>query len=319
MIKFPANLNERGLARCKVFLQQATQFRAAVQTTDTGACVVDCGVNCAGGLEAGRALGEICLAGLGQVQFVPRSSEVWNGVAVSVATDQPIAACMASQYAGWPVEAENFFAMGSGPMRAARGREPLLEQLAIDESPQSVIGILESRKLPTAVVCHQIAEQCGVAEKDVTLLVAPTASIAGTVQVVARSVETALHKLFELGFDLHRVKSGFGVAPLPPVAGDDMAGIGRTNDAMLYGGEVTLWVTGDDESLEAIGPQVPSSASKDYGEPFAHIFKRYDFDFYKIDPLLFSPAVVSIVNLDSGRSWRFGKLNADVIHDSFTG
>ena len=37
-----------------------------------------------------------------------------------------------------------------------------------------------------------------------------------------------------------------------------------------------LCVTGDDASLETIGPQVPSSASRDYGEPFAAIFARYN-------------------------------------------
>ena len=146
-----------------------------------------------------------------------------------------------------------------------------------------------------------------------TLLAARTASIAGTVQVVARSVETALHKLHELGYDLKNVVSGFGSAPLPPVAADDLAGIGRTNDAILYGGEVTLWVRDDDARLAEIGPQIPSCASRDFGEPFAAIFERYGRDFYKIDPLLFSPAVVTLVNLTSGKSHRFGELRPDVL------
>ncbi|HEV3023547.1 MAG TPA: methenyltetrahydromethanopterin cyclohydrolase, partial [Pirellulales bacterium] len=149
------------------------------------------------------------------------------------------------------------------------------------------------------------------------LLAARTASQAGTVQIVARSVETALHKLHELGFDLTRVESGWGVAPLPPPAADDLAGIGRTNDAILYGALVTLWVRGDDTSLESVGPRVPSSASPDHGEPFARIFERYDRDFYKIDPLLFSPAVVTLANLDSGHSFRFGRQLPDVIGRSF--
>ena len=40
--------------------------------------------------------------------------------------------------------------------------------------------------------------------------------------MVARSVETALHKLHELKFDLNQIVSAFGTAPLPPVATKDL-------------------------------------------------------------------------------------------------
>ena len=151
------------------------------------------------------------------------------------------------------------------------------------------------------------------------LLVARTASLSGTIQVVARSVETALHKMHEIGFDLDRLVSGYGVAPLPPVAADDLVGIGRTNDAVLYGAEVTLWVTGDDSSLEESGPRIPSCSSPAFGQPFADIFEHHNRDFYKIDPLLFSPATVTLNNLDSGRQFRFGETRPDVLRTSFYG
>jgi methenyltetrahydromethanopterin cyclohydrolase len=151
-----------------------------------------------------------------------------------------------------------------------------------------------------------------------TLLIAPTASLAGTIQVVARSVETALHKMAELGFELARIESGHGVAPLPPIAKNDLAAIGRTNDAILYGGEVTLWMRGADDEIERLGPAVPSSASADFGRPFAEIFAAANHDFYKIDPHLFSPAVVNLVSLDSGRSWRFGEVRPDILARSFS-
>src|SRR5204863_6387065 len=139
------------------------------------------------------------------------------------------------------------------------------------------------------------------------LLVAPASSLAGSLQVVARSLETALHKLDELKFNLQQVVSGMGSAPLPPIAADDLQAIGRTNDAILYGGRVVLWVRADDAQLAEVGPKVPSSASSDHGEPFAAIFERYGHDFYKIDPMLFSPAEVVIHNLQSGRTHRFGR------------
>jgi methenyltetrahydromethanopterin cyclohydrolase len=288
-----------------------------VSRSGGGTRLVDCGLNAPGGLEAGRRLAEICLAGLGRVQFVPGVLESVGGLAVITTTDQPLAACMASQYAGWQIAAGKYFAMGSGPMRAAAAKEGIFAKIGCTEKADVAVGILETGKVPPDEVCRDLAKQCGVAADKLTLLFAPTASLAGTVQIVARSVETALHKLAELDFDLRRVVSGFGTAPLAPVAADDVAAIGRTNDAILYGGEVTLYVRGDDASLEAIGPRVPSGASPDHGQPFAAIFERYGRDFYQIDRHLFSPAVVTFANLDTGRSLRFGHTLPRVLHESF--
>src|SRR5262245_33478364 len=180
---------------------------------------------------------------------------------------------MASQYAGWQIsvdlppgpdgKSKKYFAMGSGPMRAAAGREALFDKIGCRESSPVAIGVLETRKLPTDDVVHWICERARVPASGLSLLVAPTASQAGGVQIVARSVETAMHKLHELGFDIGRVVSAHGVAPLPPVAKDDLTAVGRTNDAVLYGGRVTLHVRADDASIEAIGPKVPSAASED--------------------------------------------------------
>lgn len=313
------NLNERAFEHCQQFGDHAAEMRVKVLHRDGAARVIDCGVKVAGGLQAGIALAEVCMSGLGSVSLLAGRADLWSGPAVQVRTDLPVAACMASQYAGWQIAADRFFAMGSGPMRAARGREELFERIGFREEASHAVGVLESSSLPPEEVCLQIAEQCGVGPADLTLLVAPTSSIAGTIQVVARTVETCLHKMHELDFDLSQVKNGFGVAPLPPVASDDLAGIGRTNDAVLYGGEVTLWVRSEDAMLEELGPKIPSNASTDHGQPFAQVFERYDRDFYKIDPLLFSPAQVTLVNLKTGRMFRFGELRPDVIRQSFTG
>lgn len=288
-----------------------------MKQTEDGTQLLDFGIDAPGSLTAGLALAEVCMSGLGQLAIVPCAGELWQGPAVQVATDHPVAACMASQYAGWKIAQDEYFAMGSGPMRAAAAREELFEKIGHFETSDVAVGVLETRELPPAEVCRTVADACGVKPENLTLLVAPTASQAGTVQIVARSVETALHKLFELNFDLDRIESGFGTAPLPPVAADDVAAIGRTNDAILYGAQIVLWVRGDDESLEAIGPKVPSNASKDHGRPFAEIFESYDRDFYKIDPQLFSPAEVVLSNKDTGSSFRFGLTMPEVIRHSF--
>ena len=87
-----------------------------------------------------------------------------------------------------------------------------------------------------------------------------------------------------------------------------MRAIGRTNDCILYGGQARYTVRADDEELAELATRLPASASADYGTPFYDIFKRYDNDFYKIDPMLFSPAEVWLTSATSGRTFHAGKL-----------
>ena len=285
-----------------------------------GASVLDAGIHTRGSLRAGINLARLCMADQAEILIAPcDASLLGSNNAVFVCTDEPLKACLAAQYAGWPVQTDNYFAMGSGPMRAARGREETLLELNLVESADAVVGVLESDKLPDADVIAMIAGQCNVAANQVRLAIAPSTSIAGSVQVVARAIETAMHKLHELKFDVTKIVSATGHAPLPPPAkpGDMVAGIGRTNDAVLYGATVSLWVDCDDDAVEAVAAKVPSSTSADYGQPFAKTFKQYDYDFYKVDPMLFSPAVVTIHNLHSGRTWNHGKIATEALRQSF--
>ncbi len=310
-------LNERAHHLCDELAANADRFRVAVSTV-AGARVIDCGGAVTGGLDAGLWLARVCTANLAEVRYSlpPIPSLPFPGV--WVASDDPVRACLACQYAGLAVKTDGFFGMGSGPLRAVSGREPLFDHIPGREDSRYAVGVLESRRHVTEdVVAHLVGKLPTTVEK-LTLLVAPTGSIAGTTQVVARSLETALHKLHELGFDVNQVVSGCGVAPLPPVTPHDLQAIGRTNDAILYGGRVTLWVRADDDQLAGIGPKVPASASADYGAPFADIYDRAG-DFYKIDPLLFSPAEVTFVNLTSGRCHTFGRTDEGVLRRSFLG
>jgi methenyltetrahydromethanopterin cyclohydrolase len=298
-------------------LARIEDLRVETHAVEGGGRVIDCGIQTPGGLAAGLALARVCLAGLAQVSLVPGEVGGTACPLVQVWTDHPVAACLGSQYAGWQLAEGKFFAMGSGPMRAAYAHEPIFARIGVAENAWQVVGVLEGRKLPPPEIVDRVAQACRVDRAGVTLLIAPTASLAGGVQVVARSVETALHKLAELGFDLSRIVAGYGTAPLPPVAKGDLAAIGRTNDAVLYGARVVLDVTGDDDSLAEIGPRVPSSASRDHGEPFAAIFARYNHDFYAVDPHLFSPAEVVFRNIETGRTHAHGQCLPEVLARSF--
>lgn len=313
----PEQLNLRAARVAALLSHNAPICRVESSELPGGGTWIDCGIEARGGISAGLALARICMADLAEISLVPGHIPGLDRPSVQVITDHPVAACLASQYAGWALSEGNFFAMGSGPMRSAAGKEDLIKSLGYLEEPASVVGVLECRGKPSEQLVQKIAADCRVKPHQVTLAAAPTASIAGGVQIVARSVETALHKLVELGFDLSRIVSAQGHAPLPPVAKNDMKAIGRTNDAILYGAVVVIQVTGDDETLYEIGPKVPSSASRDYGEPFETVFSKYEYDFYKVDPGLFSPSRVIFENIQTGRSFEFGHVRLDLLKDSF--
>ncbi|WP_417729820.1 methenyltetrahydromethanopterin cyclohydrolase [Rosistilla oblonga] len=286
-------------------------------TTIGGATLFDLGIEHRGGLVAGEMLADVCLGAAADVFAAAEPGAIGTGVVVKVATDNPVGACLACQYAGWPLSVGDYSAMVSGPIRLLRGKEQLLEKLGLSESGAIGVAVLEADTYPTEAAVLKIAEECSIEPELLTILIAPTTSIAGNIQVVARSVETAMHKLHEVGFDVNDVLSATGSAPLPPPALKSIDGIGRTNDAILYGGSVTLFVDADQAVIDEIGPKVPSNSSSDYGKTFGEIFASYEFDFFKVDPHLFSPAVVTFVNLRSGISRTFGQLRLDILEASF--
>lgn len=282
-----------------------------------GARVVDAGIRHPGGLEAGRRIAELCLGGLGRAALgaVPGTAAWPFGVTVHSA--QPVLACLASQYAGWSLSHGDFFALGSGPGRALARQEALFDELGYTDTADNAAFVLEVDRPPPAELVAHIASTCAIAPENLSLVLTPTQSLAGTVQVVARVLEVALHKVHALGFPLDRVVDGIGMAPMPPPGGGFLTAMGRTNDAILYGGTVHLHVTGPDAEAVELANRLPSSASRDHGRPFAEVFATVKGDFYAIDPMLFSPARVTVTALDSGHSFHAGTLAPELVERSF--
>jgi methenyltetrahydromethanopterin cyclohydrolase len=314
------HLNERSWALADVMDEEADALRVRVHHLAGGARVIDAGVEVAGGLSAGVMLSELCLGDLGDVSTTTLHLGGRNWAGLQVRTDHPAVACMASQYAGWAINPPGYFAMGSGPLRChARVEKELFAKLGYAEQADRGVLILEGRTLPTDAVAEWVGKKAGLPPSQLTFVIAPTASLAGLTQISARVVETGLHKIETLGFDIRLIVSGLGTAPLSPVARNDGRGIGRTNDCILYGGQVHYTVDASDEELAVLAPKVPASASRDYGRPFYEIFERNGKDFYKIDPLLFSPAEVWMTSTRSGRTFHAGSANPDVLEESLYG
>jgi len=310
-------LSVNGLARPLVerLLASADAFALNVARDATGACIVDAGIAARGSVAAGLLIGEICMGGLGRVGLRSGGPEAWP-TWLEVRSSQPMLACLASQYAGWSLAAskeetggKKFFSLGSGPARALAGKEALFAELGYRDRADAGVLVLEVDRAPPKVVIDKLLRDCNLHPEALTLILTPTTSLAGTTQVVARVLEVALHKAHELGYALANIVEGVATAPLPAPSPDGVIAMGRTNDAILYGGRVHLTVRGDDAAARQLALQLPSRNSRDYGRSFADIFKEVEYDFYKIDGALFAPAEVWVSNLDSGNTWHAGALN----------
>jgi methenyltetrahydromethanopterin cyclohydrolase len=297
--------------------------RIAVATDTRGVTLIDAGINVPGSIEAGLLTAEICMGGLGEVRLAPGAREGWPSW-LQVRSSQPVLACLASQYAGWSLAAskeetggKKFFALGSGPARALAGKEDLFKELGYRDQSEHGVIVLEVDRPPPDIVIDKLLRDCGLAPEGLTIVLTPTASLAGTTQVVARVLEVALHKAHALGFALEHIVEGSASAPLPSPSADGIEAMGRTNDAILYGGQVHLSVRGEAAAAQALALQLPSLNSRDYGRPFAELFKAAGYDFYKLDAALFAPAEVWVSHLDSGQTWHAGRLNMDLLRGAW--
>jgi methenyltetrahydromethanopterin cyclohydrolase len=300
-------------------LRDAAELRIEVHRDSLGVTVVDTGVLAPGSIAAGLWIGEICMGGFGQVRLRSGGADGWPSW-LEVRSSQPVLACLASQYAGWSLAAskeetggKRFFSLGSGPARALACKEALFAELGYrDRAPRGVL-VLEVDAMPPEVVVRKLLHDCALEPAGLTLILTPTRSAAGTTQVVARVLEVALHKAHTLGFALGDIVDGTASAPLPAPSPDGVLAMGRTNDAILYGGRVHLSVRGDDSKARELAQRLPSRTSRDFGRSFAELFRDAEFDFYKIDPALFAPAEVWVSNLDSGNTWHAGALDLELL------
>ena len=310
------SVNELALDLFDEIAEFPEEFNAMFHQLDNGARIVDCGVRTTGGYLAGKRFTEICLGGLGEVNFrMGRIKDVPLAF-VEVNTDFPAIACLGSQKAGWTVKVGNYFAMGSGPARALSLKpKHTFEVINYEDDFDYAILALESNTLPNGEVMEKIAEESGVDVENVGVVVAPTASLVGSIQVAGRCVETAVYKLNELGFDTTKIHAGIGTAPIAPVKKDGTRAMGATNDATIYHGSIMLTMKAPE--IKDYLDKIPSNTSKGYGKPFYDIFKEANFDFYQIDTTLFSPAEVIINELSEGVVYHVGRVNPEVTLKSF--
>jgi methenyltetrahydromethanopterin cyclohydrolase len=237
---------------------------------------------------------------------------------ITISTAYPAVAALGSQFAGWRIKDGDSIAIGSGPARAlALKPKDIYEEIGYKDASDRAVLTLESNTLPSDALIEKVVGACNISAENLLVVVAPTASVAGLTQVAGRIVEVGIHKLRTLGLSPKVIRYACGYAPIPPLCRDFEVAMARTNDAILYGGTVYCTVEYDDEAaLQKIVEQAPSGTSKDYGKPFLQIFREADRDFYKIDHNLFAPATLIVNNAKTGRVFKAGKANPEVLLQS---
>ena len=313
------SVNQMAWKIAQKFIDNPEYYGVTVSKSAAGATIVDAGVNASGGFQAGKRLTELCMGGAGKAQLDFKTFGAVTFPSITVSSDHPAIAMLGSQFAGWRIKEPNgSIAIGSGPARAlALKPKDIFEEIGYKDSSDKAVLTLESNVLPSDALIEKVTTATGVLAPNLIAVVAPTASIAGLTQVAGRVVEVGIHKLRTLGLSPKVIRYATGFAPIPPVGKDFEVAMARTNDAILYGGTVYCTVDYDDEAaLQKIVDQAPSLASKDYGKPFLQIFREADKDFYKIDHGLFAPAVLMINNAKTGKTFKAGKINPEVLAES---
>jgi methenyltetrahydromethanopterin cyclohydrolase len=313
------SVNRLGWKLLEKLCENPDFYGVKVQKADSGATIIDAGIKAKGGLQAGRIITEICMGGCGKARITSRKYGKLELPSIFVSTDHPTIAILGSQYAGWQINEEGYFAIGSGPARAlALKPKEIYKEIGYKDDFDKAIVVLETAKFPPATLLERLVDDCKVLHKNLAVILTPTTSVAGVVQVSGRILETGIHKLRKLGLNPNAILYAWGCAPIPPIHPEFADAMARTNDAILYGG-ITYYAIEykDEEELKEIVEKAPSKASKDYGKLFIEIFKEADYDFYKIDPNLFAPAILIVNNLKTGNTFERGEINAKALEESF--
>jgi len=306
------SINRSAIELVDEALDFADELGIRATELDCGATVIDFGVAVDGGIEAGLMLADIQTAGLattytqmGRVAGAPLPY-------VELTTDHPAVALLCSQKAGWELDLADFDGLGSGPARALVGEETDFERVGYYDEFDFAVLAVESIDLPDDRIAEYVAETAGVDASSLFLPTYAAGSMAGSVSMAARAAELAVFRLAELGYPPTEVLTATGRAPVAPVSYNESVAMGRTNDALAYGGEVYLQVAEESTVFD----EVPSSAHEEYGVPFEQIFEEADWDFYEVPESVFAPAKVTIDVVD-GDTYVVGETDEELVADAF--
>jgi methenyltetrahydromethanopterin cyclohydrolase len=278
------------------------------------ATVIDCGIKSPGSIGAGIILASISLGGLGKISVVPAIIDEYYIHFSQAYINRPSIACLGSQKPAWKLKIEGYNGTAYGPARAI-SQKPKAIYTAIDYSDDSETAIIniESMALPGEKEIDAIAKQCNTDPECVVALVAPANSIASSVVNSTRTVEWAMNRLFQLGYNINDIITASSATPIAPIRSDEHEFLGSSFDSISYYGMAQIYAKCHDDRFK----EATSISSKSYGKGFMTLVKESQGDLSKVDPAMFSPARLIVNGVQDGTLQGYGKLNAAMLMASY--
>lgn len=285
-----------------------------------GATLIDMGQKAPGSWQAAKYFTLVTLGNLAEVSYESFAIGDVRVPGVRVMVDRPLEACMGCQVAGWVLAKEPDAPVLSGPARALNSHpDHYFDHISYrDQYHEGVVTVQMTRPV-TEEMAQKMADACRLQPENLYILASKHACLISTVQVPARVIELTMHRLALAKFDLGCIRYASCVAPIPPLIHDELIAFGRINDALIYGGEVSLYVEADDDLLARVVPAIVTAASRIGGKSFSQLYQEANYDFHAIPADMHTPAVLHMTNLDSGRTFSAGHVDVEVLQRSFFG
>ncbi len=313
------SVNKLSMKYVSELIDHAEEYKVKVEKLPCGATVIDTGLEAPGGYLAGLLLTKVCLGGLAECWLTYQTYGDLELPSIVVATDHPALSLLGCQLAGWMVQVkeEKFFAPCSGPARAlALKPKKVFEKIGYRDEYGEAAIVMETTKKPSDAVAKKVAEDCKVDPKNLYMLLTTTSSMAGSVQVSGRVVETGLYRLEHLGLDPNKVVFGSGSAPIMPPHPDTGVATAKEEDALLYGGVACYVIDEGEAKLKELAEKAPATAWSDYGKTSYEALKAVDFDWSKLDPSFFTIGKLELTCKGTGKTFVAGKVNPEVLKKS---
>jgi methenyltetrahydromethanopterin cyclohydrolase len=316
------SLNQKAMAIIGPILDDPQRYGAELVRTPGGATIVDMGNQAPGSWLGAKLFVEASFGGLAEVTYGRIMIKDLDVPSVDVVIDDPMLAVVACQVGAMKLGEGAFAALGSGPARAKARADRWAQRVEYeDPSPLALIQ-LQMRGLPAEETLQEVADACRIPLANLTAMVAPTASLVGSVQVASRAFEQCIVALARnTSFDITSILRARAVAPVAPVIDDELWAMGRANDCLVYGGSSSLWVRhSNDDEVRRTTESLPFSvnAGDYYGKSYREIFDAFGRSLYNIPADFDGPAKVAMTNQLTGSVFAAGEINLDRLYRSFT-
>ena len=312
------SVNKLAMKIVRKIIKEKETLHVGVTTLENGSTVIDMGVNYTGGYQAAKHLAEVTLGGLGYLQYGNFDLDGIELPQAEIYVDSPVIACLSCQLSGWPLpelKTDNIVPLISGPIRTIVKEDKFAKAFPYEDRSDEVAAALQGGLLPDVRLTDYLASKSGVTPDKVYVLSAATGSLAGMVNVVARTLETSLWRLHELGFNPEKVISAWGKAPIPPIAKDEYTSMIRSNTYVYYGGSVGLTVDCDDREITDILTRITLSpeTTEQYGIPFGKLLAEANGNIFEMTKFVHSVTKVIFYNVRSGNIFTYGNIDFEVL------